>query len=221
MILPLFVTLVGAISSHFASLPEMAGQPRLWLYLMLPNLPLALLACLALWRKGRMKERLLPHRGDVFLGVLTAVVVVIATWSGRYLVMPHGSPREAWLARLYLQLGDPQLLETARWLPLALLLGPVLDEIVWRGWIQEILSEKLGPIRGLLLTSGFYAVTALPTALNLADPTVGANVLCPLLAIVGGLVWGYATHLSGRATPAMISHATFVYFSVMQFRPGL
>lgn len=221
MILPLFVTAVGAISAYFASRPEMAGQPKLWLYLLLPNLPLALLACLSLSREGRLKQRLLPHRGDVFLGVLTAVVVVIATWSGRYLVMPHGSPREAWLGRLYLQLGDPQLLESARWLPLALLLGPVLDEIVWRGWIQDSLSERLGPIRGLVMTSGLYAITALPTTLNLADPTVGANVLGPLLAIVGGLVWGYATQLSGRATPAMISHATFVYFSVMQFRPGL
>lgn len=221
MILPVFVTLVGAFSAYFASRPELAGQPKLWLYLMLPNLPLALLAGLALWRKGCIKERLLPRRGDVFLGVLTAIVVVIATWSGRYLVMPHGSPREAWLGRVYLQLGDPQILESARWLPIALLLGPMLNEVVWRGWIQERLSDRLGAVRGFFLTSGLYALTALPTALNLADPVVGANVLYPLLAIIGGLVWGYATLLSGRATPAMISHATFVYFTVMQFRPGL
>ncbi len=221
MVLPLVVVAIGSASAYLASRPEVSGQPRLWLYLLLPQLPLALLACVALARKGRLKSRLLPRRGDVFLGVLTSAVLVIATWAGRYLIMPHGSPRSAWLARMYLQLGDPILLQSSWWLPLALIVGPMLDELVWRGWLQDELTTRLGVGRGFLLTSGLYALTALPTMFTLADPTVGTNILFPLLATVGGLVWGYATLLSGRAIPAMISHATFVYFSVMQFRPGL
>jgi uncharacterized protein len=221
VLLPLIVVVVGAASAYLGSRPEMAGQPKLWLYVMLPQLPLALLACIALARAGRLKDRLLPRRGDVFLGILAAAVVVIATWAGRYLVMPHGSPRGAWLARMYIQLGDPILLQATWWLPLVLIFGPMLDEIVWRGWIQDRLTNQLGIGRGLALTSGLYALTAVPTIFTLVDPVVGTNILFPLLALVGGLVWGYATLLSGRATPAMISHAAFVYFSVMQFRPGL
>jgi membrane protease YdiL (CAAX protease family) len=221
MILPVFAALVGAASAYLASRPEIAGQPRMWLYVMLPQLPLGLLACIALGRVGRLRERLVPHRGDVFLGVLTAVALVIATWAGRFLIMPHGSPRTVWLARIYLQLGDPMILQSTWWLPLVLIVGPMLDEIVWRGWIQDRLAYRLGRGRGFALTSGLYALTALPTMLTLGDPTVGTNILFPLLGLTGGLIWGYATLLSGRVAPAMISHATFVYFSVMQFRPGL
>lgn len=221
MILPIFVTLLGAGSAYWCSRPEMAGQARTWLYACLTEVPLALLAIWVLQRTGRLKQRLLPQRGDIFLGVLTALVVVIATWSARYLVMPHGSVREAWLFRMYLQIGDPLVLEATWWLPLVLIVGSVLDELVWRAWIQGHLAERLGAGRALAMTSGLYALTAVPTMFTLADPQAGTNLLFPLLAMLGGLVWGYATMLTGRATPAMVSHATFVYFSVMQFRPSL
>jgi uncharacterized protein len=221
MILPLVVVAISAANAYFASRPEIAGEPKTWLFLLLPELPLALIACIALGRAGRLRERLLPHRGDVFLGTLTAAVLIIVVWSGRYLVMPHGSPRAAWLARLYLQLGDPQNLQQARWLPLVLIVGPILDEILWRGWMQTRLIDLLGFGRGYALTAGLYAISATPTMFTLADPLVGTNILVPLLAIVGGLVWGYVTILAGRATPAMIGHAIFAYFSVMEFRPPL
>jgi membrane protease YdiL (CAAX protease family) len=221
MILPLFVTLVSAGSAYLCSRPEMAGQARTWLYACLAEVPLALLAVWALLRSGRLKQRLLPQRGDIFLGVVAALVIVIATWSARYLVMPHGSVHEAWLFRMYLQLGDPLVLEATWWLPLVLIVGSVLHELVWRAWIQEDLSERLGAGRGLAIMTGLYALTAVPTMFTLADPKAGTNPLFPLLAILAGLVWGYVTMLTGRATPAMVSHATFVYFSVMQFRPTL
>jgi uncharacterized protein len=221
MLLTVVALVVGAASAQLASRPEIAGTPKIWLISMLPQLPLALLACIALARTGRLRQRLMPHRGDVFLGFLTAGVLVIATWAARYLIMPHGSPRVAWLARMYLQLGDPAVLQSTWWLPLVLVVGPMLDEVVWRGWVQDRLTEWLGHGRGFALTSGLYALTALPTLWTLADPSVGTNVLFPLLALVGGLTWGYTTLLSDRATPAMISHAIFAYFSVMQFRPGL
>jgi membrane protease YdiL (CAAX protease family) len=221
IVVPWLVVAVAAANSYYASRPAVAGRPTTWLFFMLPELPLALLACLALMRSGRLAQRLLPRRGDIFLGVLTALVLIIACWSGRYLVMPLGSPREAWLAHMYVQLGDPTQLQTSWWLPLVLIIGSMLDEMVWRGWIQDWLSLKLGGGRGLALTAGLYSLTAIPAMFTLADPTVGTNVLLPLLAMAGALVWGYATLLSGRATPAMVSHAAFVYFSVMQFRPGL
>lgn len=221
MLITLFVVVVTAASAFLVSRPEVAGQPRLWLYAMLPQLPIAVLALLSMARSGRLKERLTPHRGDVFLGVLTAVIMVMVTWAGRTLIMPHGSPRGAWLARLYLQLGNPTLLQATRWLPPVLIVGSMLDELVWRGWIQDRLSTQYGSSRGYAITCALYAVAAAPAMYNLADPTVGLNILFPLLALIGGLIWGYATLVSGRATPAMISHAAFVYFSVMQFRPGL
>lgn len=221
MSLPIFISLLSAASAYLCSRPEMAGQARTWLFGLLAELPLGALALVSLHRSGRLKPRLMPRRGDVFLGVLTATVVVIATWSARYLVMPHGSPREVWLFRMYLQLGDPLVLESTWWLPVVLIAGSAVDEAIWRGWLQSHLTEHYGPGRGLLLTCGFYALAALPTMFTLADPLAGTNLIFPMLAIVGGLVWGYATMLTGRATPAIISHATFVYFTVMQFRPSL
>ncbi len=221
MLLPLITVAIGTVSAWLGTRPELAGQPKMWLFAMLPEVPLVLLACIALGRSRKLKERLLPRRGDVFLGVASAMVLTIGTWAGRYLIMPHGSPRTIWLARLYLQLGDPIFLQRTWWIPLVLIVGSMMTEVVWRGWIQDQLMQRFGDTRGLAMTSGLYALTAVPSMFNLADPAVGTNVLLPLVAAAGGMVWGYATLQSGRATPAMVSHATFTYFVVMQFRPGL
>lgn len=217
----LFVTLAGTTSAFFASRPELAGLPVLWLLLFLTQLPLLLLALYFLRRKGVLKARLTPRPGDVLRGVAGAAILVIAIWAGRALVMPHGSIREAWLARLYIHLGDPLLLERIRWVPLVILGWALSEEVVWRAWVQPKIVERLGPTRGVLLTALAYSAQALPVAYHLRDPSAGYNPLVILLALGTGLVWGYITQLSGRITPALVSHATLAYFTILEFRPGL
>jgi membrane protease YdiL (CAAX protease family) len=135
--------------------------------------------------------------------------------------MPHGSVREAWLARLYIHLGNPLELERIAWVPLVVIGWALADEVVWRAWVQPKLVERFGPIRGVLLTTLAYGVQTLPSAYYLSDPSAGYNQLLLLLALTTGLAWGYITQLNGRVVPALISHAVLVYFVVLEYRPGL
>jgi membrane protease YdiL (CAAX protease family) len=190
--------------------------------LLLAELPLAVVALFFLHRNGTLKEKLLPKPGDVLKGVSMAGILILAIWSGRALVMPHGSERTAWLARLYLQLGDPIILEQLWWVALVILCWAALDEIVWRAWVQGEVVKRLGTHRGLIVSSLAYALQTAPFAYLLRDATAGYNPLLPLLALGTGLGWAYLTELSeGRIVPAMISHATLAYFTLLQFRPGL
>ncbi len=220
MLPALAATLASLVTATFASHPSWAGSPKLWLALLLAELPLALWALVDLWRRAALDARLRPRFGDLTLGVTGAVALIIAVWAGRTLLSPPGSPQQAWLMRLYLQLGAPGALERVLWVPMAVIAVAVLDELVWRGWVQYRLGLDFGLWRSALLTGLLFGVQSLPTMVTLADPAVGFNPLLVPAAFAGGLLWSYLTVLRGSAVAAMISHAAFTYFTVMQFRPG-
>ncbi|MGC4065457.1 MAG: CPBP family intramembrane metalloprotease [Polyangiaceae bacterium] len=135
--------------------------------------------------------------------------------------MPHGSIREAWLARLYIQAGDPLELGRVGWLPLVILGWAISDEIIWRGWLQPVVTSRFGVTRGVLVLTAAYTAQSLPSIYYLADPSAGYNPLISILAACCGLCFSYITHLAGRITPSLIAHATLAYFTILEFRPGL
>ncbi len=216
----LLAWLFSTITCALASSSRLTADPRLFVWFSLAQLPLVLLALFVLHRK-RALVRLLPRRGDITLGAVAAVVLLLATWGGRALLAPTASPRQAWLLRLYLQLGDPLVLERLWWVHVSLLFSAGFVELIWRGWVQHGLCERFGPIRGFIFTSLAYASTTLPSVVLLADPTVGPNPLVAAVALVVGLLLGQVTRLTDRAVPAMLAHAIFAHFTVIQFRPGL
>ena len=182
---------------------------------------LAIVAILVMVKQGRIRDRLTPKWGDLTIGVLGALALIISTWAGRTILSPRGLPRQAWLAQVYWFIGDPGTLQEQFWVPWLVVLAPMLDEIVWRGWLQDELSNSLGAIRGWLVTALLYAFQAAPTLLTLQDPVAGPNPSLLTLALVAGLVFGFLTHATRRATPAMIAHAAFSYFILLQYRPML
>ncbi len=182
---------------------------------------LASVAVLMLWSRGRASHRLTPRWGDLSMGVVGAVALVVLTWAGRTILSPRGIPRQAWLAQVYWFLGDPGELEERFWVPWLVVLSAMCDEIVWRGWIQDELATSTGAIRGWLLTAVLYAIQTAPTIITLKDPVAGPNPLLFVTALVGGLLFGFLTLATQRATPAMIAHAMFSYFILLQFRPAL
>jgi membrane protease YdiL (CAAX protease family) len=182
---------------------------------------LALVAVLLLLKQGRIRERLTPKWGDLSMGVLGALTLIICTWAGRTILSPRGVPRQAWLAQVYWFMGDPGELQEHFWVPWLVVLAPMLDEVVWRGWIQDELSNSLGGIRGWLMTALLYALQAAPTLFTLRDPVAGPNPLLFMIALVAGLLFGFLTHVTRRAAPAMIAHAAFSYFILLQYRPML
>ncbi len=182
---------------------------------------LGAIAILVMLKRGRIRDRLMPRWGDLSIGVVSAAALIVTTWAGRTLISPRGVPRQAWLAQVYWFLGDPLELETILWVPWLVVLASMLDEVVWRGWIQDRLSVVVPRGLGWVLTAGLYGMQAIPTLFTLRDSVAGPNPLLLAMALVAGLLFSFLTHVTGRATASMIAHAAFSYFMLLQFRPAL
>lgn len=212
------VVLVLAIANGLAFRDSLAGSPAFLWTLALPYLALVGLTLHHFWDEGTLLDRLKPRGGDISIGAVSALVLLFASWLGRSALAPSGTPRQAWLYRIYLQLGDPEILQHSVTLTLLLLFIAAAEEIVWRGLVLDLTSSCFGTRRGWLITTVLYAVTICPTAYFLRDPAAGLNPLLPTAALGAGLVWGFLAGRLGRLMPVVISHMAFTYFSAVQFR---
>ncbi|HHH11708.1 MAG TPA: CPBP family intramembrane metalloprotease [Sorangium sp.] len=202
------VTALAMVAQRAVFSPARAGQRSI---VVIAGGCYALLALAAVWwlrGRGQLTRALAPQRGDMTIGALTAGVMYMAGFVGGGVLMPSGSPRNAWLMRIYLHLGDPRA-RSVLLVGLAVLVIAALEEVVWRGLVQRALAEQLGAGRALLVTSVLYALTHVTTLWQLGDPTAGYNPLLVSAALGGGLVWGAMAWRFGRLLPAVIAHALF------------
>src|SRR4051794_29590300 len=97
------VTIATTIVMRFVFDPARAGTPAMLIALGLLYAICTAVAVLRLARRGELRAIFRPSFGDLTLGVLTAGLL----WGAAHLVeavlTPHGSAREAWVMRLYLQ----------------------------------------------------------------------------------------------------------------------
>lgn len=215
---------VGVLAfAHGAAFrPTQAGTTGFWLWLLVPYAALTVLAAYVLWQKGTLWQRLAPRWGDLSLGAVSAMVLLMVSWLARSALAPAGTPRQAWLYRVYLQLGDPESLQRSLAFTLALLALPLAEELVWRGYVLDLLTERLGSRRGWIAATLCYAAVTLPTVVTLRDPNAGLNPLLPIAALGAGMVWSFLAARTGRLPPVIVSHMAFTYFSAVQFRwPGM
>lgn len=183
-----------------------------------PHALLTLYALAELHRDGTLLERMKPRWGDLSIGALVALLLLVASWLARSVLVPAGSERQAWLFRVYAQLGDPELIQRSVALS-GLLFGiAIAEEIVWRGLVAARLGDRFGPRRGWLLAALLYSLSSLPTVFTLRDPVAGPNPLLVLATLGCGIVWTFLALRMGRLVPAIFSHMAFTYFSVVQFR---
>lgn len=216
------VVAVATLAHALAFRPELAGTAAFWWWLLVPYAALAALAVRHFWNEGTLLERLAPRWGDLSVGFLAATVILFASWLARSALAPNATPRRAWLYRVYLQLGDPEIVQQSLALTLALLVVATAEELVWRGLVLDVVAARFGPRRGFVFATLLYAVAMLPTVYLLRDPVAGPNPLLVTAALGAGLVWSFLAGRSGRLPPVAISHMVFAYFSVVQFRwPGM
>lgn len=211
------VFLLVAAGYSWAFQPSVAGTPEFLLRFAAPHVLLSILAVRELSRDGVLLERLKPRWGDLSVGVLSALVLLMASWAARATIAPPGSERQQWLLFLYIQLGDPEQIQRSILLS-SLLLGITLaEELVWRGLVAQRLTERFGARRGWLLAVALYSLASLPTAYTLRTPA-GPNPLLVLATFGCGIVWTFLAVRGGRLMPGIFSHMAFTYFSVVQFR---
>jgi uncharacterized protein len=188
--------------------PARAGQASMLIALFALYAALATLAMVRLHRRGELRARFRPVGGDMTLGALVGLLLYGGARIFEMYVTPRGSPREAWIVRLYLQIGDPDA--PGRGLASAAVLGvAALEEIVWRGLVMRTLEDAVGPFRAAVLTAVLFAIAHLPTLWLLRDPVAGLNPLVVVAALGCGLVWGLVAARTRRLVPALIAHALF------------
>jgi membrane protease YdiL (CAAX protease family) len=217
-----------AIASFLAFGESHAGKPAFFALMGAPTVAIAIVAALRAKRdgilfykdrEGVLKGWMAVRAGDFTRGFVACGALFAAAWAFTHVVIPQHSPREAWLARLYLQIGDPSDLRK-QVVPVvaAIIVAAIAEEIVWRGLVTSLLEEVVGSSRAWVLSAVLYAVAHLPTAWVMRDPVAGPNPLIPLAALFAGLLWGGMARRFERLLPGIFSHILFDWTVVMMFR---
>jgi membrane protease YdiL (CAAX protease family) len=218
VIVPLVLAVLAAAQA-FAFSPRFAGQSSFVWVLVVPYLIFAGVALYRMDRDGTLLELFRVRAGDVSIGVGTTLGIGLAIFAVRSQVMPAGSASDAWLLRLYLHLGKtPDDRSTYAMIAAAFLLVALLEEITWRGLVQQVLEERLGVKLGWLLTAGLYGLSYVPTLWMLRMPPAGLNPLLPAAALFCGTVWGFLAGRMQRLPPVLLSHALFTFAFGLQYR---
>jgi membrane protease YdiL (CAAX protease family) len=152
-----------------------------------------ILLSLSLLRFSSMKIRI-TSRGFL-IGVGSALLVYAFFWAGFQIVrgIPGFSQQVYWVYQLR---GTTPITFIA-----AALLFPIgpAEELFWRGFIQKRFNSTLTPTKGLLVTSALYTLIHVSTF----------NPSLMLVALIGGLFWGYMFNKAGDLFPVLVSHVLF------------
>jgi hypothetical protein len=208
----LAVVVVIAASCAYGFRLEWAGTRHFWGVVIGANALVAAAGIAWAVRAGEW-HFVLPRWGDITKGFFAAaflfgisfVLVKIAV---------SGTPREAWLERIYTQLGDPVVLRERYGKAAAVIVaGAALEEIVWRGFVTTVLEPVLGSRRAWITSAVLYAAAHVPAGIVLGSPAL------PVAALGVGLAMGALTRMNdGRVPPAIIAHALFDICAAMMFR---
>ena len=168
-------------------------------------------------------EGLLPgwvriRGGDFSRGFLGVLFLFGLAYAFNRVAMPAGTPRESWMARLYLQFGHPFMLRNQQGrVAIAVVIAAICEEVVWRGLVTSLLEPKIGSSRAWIVSAVMYAGALIPTAWSLRDPVAGLNPMLPLGGLVAALVWGWMARNFGRLFPSVLSHALFAWAVIITY----
>ncbi|MBX3207322.1 MAG: CPBP family intramembrane metalloprotease [Labilithrix sp.] len=208
-----------AVASHFAFELSRAGTSSFFLVMAVPTVALAVLGVLRARHDGILKSWVSVKSGDFSRGFAGAAVLFGAAYAFTRVVAPPESIRASWLARLYLQLGDPTALrKNVGVVVVAIIVIAIAEELVWRGLVVSLLEEQIGSHRAWVWAAVLYAVAHAPTIWALRDPVAGPNPVIVLAALGCGLVWGGMARRFERLLPSVFSHVLFDWTVIMMFR---
>lgn len=144
---------------------------------------------------------------DILLGIALAAFMWGVFWLGEYFsTMIFGFARPQVDMIYGMKEGENPWILTALML---LIIGPA-EEIFWRGYIQNTLSERWNPNVGFIVTTLVYSLVHLPKM----------NFMLIMSAAVAGFIWGLAYRFfPERFGAILLSHAlwdcaVFIWFPI-------
>lgn len=206
--------LVVAAAFWFALQEEHAGDLTSFFALFVLYLLLGGYAVLRMRRLGEL-HLLRPRSGDLTFGALVAFLLYGLAFVVHALFTSHGEPREGWIIRVYLLLGNP-LSDTRHLVAIAVTAIGLLEELTWRGLITPRLEPRLGAFRAAALSTALWSAAHLPTVFLLADPVAGPNPLLVAGTIGCGFAWSYLRWRMERLVPVLLSHGLFTW-AIVEF----
>lgn len=213
------VVLVIAVASRFAFDLSRVGTPGVFLIMGIPTVALALVGVFYAHHYGFLKSWVSVKSGDFTRGFAAAAILFGASYVFMRVVAPPESPRASWLARLYLQGGDPEVLRrNVGLVVLGIVVISIAEEVVWRGLVMALLEDLIGWSRAWMGAAVLYALAHAPTIWVLRDPVAGLNPVLVLAALGCGLVWGGMVRMYDRLLPSIFSHILFDWTVIMMFR---
>lgn len=216
---PALIATLLAATHAVAWNPARAGTVSFALWAIVPTVLLAGVGVWWLRREDGSLQLLAPRWGDASLGIVCAVALFGGAWLLVHGMAPAGTPRDAWMARIYLQLGPGAELKRQMALVTAVLLVvAIAEEVLWRGVVTRLLEPMVGSRRAWIVAAVLYALAHLPTVFVLADADAGHNPMLVLATLGAGLVWGGLARRLGRITPGILSHWALSWALVVLFR---
>ena len=213
------VLMVAGLANALAFSPRFAGRPHFIGILVVAYLALAAIAIYRMHRDGTLRDLFRVRTGDIALGVGTTLGIAAAIFLFRAYALPATSPANVWLLRVYLHIGKiPDDRAAYALLAAGFIAMALLEEITWRGLVQQVIEEHLGVRRGWLLTAGLYGLAYVPTLWMLRMPPAGLNPVLPAAALFCGTIWGFLAGRIQRLPPVMLSHAVFLFAFGLQVR---
>ena len=144
---------------------------------------------------------------EIALGVVIAVALWSVFWVGDKLSQLMFDFARPQVDLIYgMKEGESPLLLTALML---FIIGPA-EEIFWRGYVQQKLTERWNSNRGFIVTTLVYALVHAGSF----------NFMLTMAALVAGAFWGFLYKLyPNRFTAIVISHAlwdvaVFIWFPI-------
>ena len=154
------------------------------------------------WRKIRITPT------EIFLGIVIAVALWGVFWIGDKLSQIMFDFARPQVDTIYsMKDGESPWLLTAL---MIFLIGPA-EEIFWRGYVQQTLSERWTPNMGFIVSTLIYALVHAGSC----------NFMLTMAALVAGAAWGLLYRLyPQRFTAIILSHAlwdvaVFIWFPIM------
>lgn len=166
-----------------------------------------ILTCLSLYFCRGILKTAVPSWKDLFIGILTAVLLWGVFWTGDKISSAIFGFARPQVDMIYSIKGEtsPVLVSIL----LLLLIGPA-EELFWRGYVQKTISGLRSRNTGFVLTALIYSAVHLPSM----------NFMLVMAAMTAGTVWGFIYRLYPERLPAIIiSHAlwdaaVFVWFPI-------
>lgn len=201
----LFSVLAAFVLWTLMFFPPFAPYFNFWLTMTVAALFLSTIATVSMptwWRRLRFTP------ANLLLGIDIAVALWLVFWLGDKLATLLFATARPEINAIY-TIKDG----TSPWLLSLLLLfiiGPA-EEIFWRGFVQERLSQRHGPTMGFFIATTLYTVVHVPSF----------NLMLILAAFTAGTTWGLLYRFfPHRYTAIILSHAlwdtaVFIWFPIV------